>query len=356
MIAREGSAPTRDQAGRGEQLWAWWVLASAAGGALLGAAFGLPGPSVLLAVALYGAIFALPQSLVLRRYIDDAGWWIGLTTVGAIGAWIAGILALLLAAGALGAVVSLLGAYRLAAVLAPLLVLLPGACGGLMVGARQHWMLEERGVSRRWWLLASTAGGILLGEANALWLGQLFSGPDAGLYRLAFFVAAGAVVGAAYGVLTGPLLAPLVGGALSGVVGPRPEPWVMLWALLSVGALSIALPVATNTYERGASRRLAEDAAASLRIGMPLDEARRALERATGGVLRFECPAPGREGPSRMVFSFGRRDPTEAPVVVAELGGPPRQRSVAEVWVFSSEAELPAEALAGCRRFVPFWD
>ena len=135
--------------------WLAWVLASALGfgmGAVLGV-----GTLLTLRVpdsagfgiffgAIFGAIGALGQWMIIRRQIAEAGLWIPFSAL-------AFMLAVMMAAGS---VVS--NDFN------PLFIL--AGMYGLLGGFLQGLILQKQGVSIGWWIAASILGGLLGAAMN----------------------------------------------------------------------------------------------------------------------------------------------------------------------------------------------
>jgi hypothetical protein len=63
------------------RLWLWWILASAASGAVVGA-LEEGGFQFFATLVLTGPLIGVAQWLVMRRYIRAAGWWVVASTLG----------------------------------------------------------------------------------------------------------------------------------------------------------------------------------------------------------------------------------------------------------------------------------
>jgi hypothetical protein len=222
-------------------LWGAWVLASACGGALVGAAqctFWVP------AMLLFGPLLALPQALVLAEHSERARRWLAATALGVPIGWVAGLPVGLAAMSATVAAVPYGSPIAYSALVASTLVL-PGAAAGAAAGAVQRAALLTR-PSASTWLLTCALGGAILAPLAAWTLLQAASGMGDGCRPILAVPppVAGVVSGAAYGALTGVPLSSAIG--VSGT-GPWPaRRW--LWPLLAV-AIGLSLLVGLLRYD-----------------------------------------------------------------------------------------------------------
>lgn len=178
--------------------WLAWVLTSAVGfglgavlgiGMLLGA--GVP-DSVGFPIffgAVFGAIGAFAQWMVLRRQLPDLGLWIPFST-----------LALMVA-------VSVTAGANIPVESNPFLILT--ATYGLLGGFLQGLILQKQGISIGWWIVASLFGSLLGGAINgsALALVQTRAAWEPGTMEfLWIWFRIGAPIGLGLGITTGAAL------------------------------------------------------------------------------------------------------------------------------------------------------
>ena len=182
-------------------VWSLWVLSSALGGAVGGAAFVLEFLGVLI---LFGLIFGAAQALVLRRYIRRAtGFWVVASFFG----WLTGWLILGVAQGALEGLLSEItrrtGSEAVATQSLQILVwVVLGVFQALVLGRWSSPFLASL------WALAGLVGGtaaqvvaFYLANAPALQPGGGRGLPEQVLSGVASQAAAGALYGAATGVV-----------------------------------------------------------------------------------------------------------------------------------------------------------
>ncbi len=141
------------QAGR--WFWLGWFLTTSIGaalgmainfGVLAGMLSRLPQAAYGLVIgSVFGAAIGTAQWLVLRRYLDQVGWWVLLTSVGWVVFWELNLL-------------NLLGAAEGIAFIPDILHL--GMFGGL-VGILQWSLLRGKVQGAGWWVLASVLAGML---------------------------------------------------------------------------------------------------------------------------------------------------------------------------------------------------
>lgn len=141
----------------GIAFWLVWVLASVIGfglGAVLGIAAllgaGVPDSFALPIMfgAIFGAIGAFAQWIVLRRQIQNVDLWIPFSA-----------LAFMLAVAAAASMDS-----RMSSQINPFFVI--AAIYGLLGGLLQGLILKKPGVFIGWWIIASLVGGLVAGAMN----------------------------------------------------------------------------------------------------------------------------------------------------------------------------------------------
>ena len=142
-------------------LWLWWTLASALGGATVGA-LEEGGFQFFATLVLTGPVIGVVQWLVIRRYIRAVGWWVVASTVG----WYIGVNFRFLLVGILNPLIQSLWqkfglweVFWLNTVKEPVTLTVYGA---------SQWLMLRRSLSRAgWWILASAVGGIVKGAVEA---------------------------------------------------------------------------------------------------------------------------------------------------------------------------------------------
>lgn len=137
-----------------------WLLASAIGGAVIGA---LSAPTDFFwYLIMTGFVVGIAQWLVLRRYLPYARWWILVSGLG----WILGIMVGIMAREITAPTIELLesvsrpqGVFWLNVV--------NGTVYGAVLGVAQ-WLVLSRHTQRAgWWVFASTIGGAVNGGVGA---------------------------------------------------------------------------------------------------------------------------------------------------------------------------------------------
>lgn len=142
-------------------LWLWWTLANALGGALVGALEN-EGFQFFATLVLTGPVIGVAQSLVMRRYIRAAGWWVVASSVG----WWIGINLRLLLGGMLNPLVqSLWHEFGVGEVFWINTVKEPVTLVGF--GASQWLILRRRLPRVGWWVVASAVRGVMEGVIGA---------------------------------------------------------------------------------------------------------------------------------------------------------------------------------------------
>ena len=170
------------------KLWLLWVLASTVAFSVGGRLGGALSPSRDLIVVGYLAVTAslvlagVLQWLVLRRLIDDTGWWV-LVSVGAVA--IVGVLVF-----GLGLIDRDVG------------WVLGIAVGWIVLGALQWLVLREQVAGAGWWVLANLLGLIVAGPVVGFVTWATGAPADSALGGFLRWLA----FGAAYGVVTGSAL------------------------------------------------------------------------------------------------------------------------------------------------------
>jgi len=179
-----------ERASIGWQFWLQWLGATSVSwvvGAILYYTLNLVvlgGVGEVVGGTIWGLVVGIGQWLVLRRWLDRAGWWVLATAAGS-----------LLAASVDVGLQGLLGEK------AGGLILMIGLGPG--VGVLQWLFLRQQVTRAGWWLLASTVligGAFLTGIVASLSLGLQESG-------LAFIAVAGVVSGVLLGITSGLTLA-----------------------------------------------------------------------------------------------------------------------------------------------------
>jgi hypothetical protein len=178
--------------------WLAWVLASAVGfgvGAVLGIAIllaaGVPDSFAfpILFGAIFGAIGASAQWMLIRRQISEAGLWIVFSAL-------AFMLAVVVAASP-----------GISPGFNPLIIL--AGFYGLLGGFLQGLIVEKRGIPIGWWVAASVVGGMLGGAMNSSAIAAVSSNEAWRIGTLTFFsiwFRLGAPIGLGLGITTGATL------------------------------------------------------------------------------------------------------------------------------------------------------
>ena len=177
----QSSGDVSEQTFSSFQLWWQWVLADAAGGAVglgaasligaalawtvetaLGAFAGLAMMAILVFAGTFeGAVVGVAQALVLRRWLKGLSWkkWVLATAVGALVAWILGMLPTTLMD--FSAEATNTPAPEISDAMQYAFAILLGAVAGPILGFAQ-WILLRRHVHKAgWWLAANSAGWAL---------------------------------------------------------------------------------------------------------------------------------------------------------------------------------------------------
>ena len=182
----------------GMSFWLAWVLASTLGfgvGAVLGIAILLAagGPDSFAFPIMFGAIFgaigASAQWMLIRRQISEAGLWIVFSAL-------AFMLAVVVAASP-----------GISPGFNPLIIL--AAFYGLLGGFLQGLIVEKRGIPIGWWIAASVVGGMLGGAMNSSAIAAVSSNEAWQIGTLTFFsiwFRLGAPIGLGLGITTGATL------------------------------------------------------------------------------------------------------------------------------------------------------
>jgi hypothetical protein len=157
-----------------------------------------PMHGVLLIVGvLEGAILGFAQWLVLRRYIDNADWWILATSAGALIAWVMGLTVSVVMALAY---VSTGDGVKTALMLRGVGLL--GAGVGVVMGFSQWLVLKVHIRKAAWWIFANALAWSL-GLTVAFIGAGMISYPSLSLEAAIAGVATGVVMGAIIGGITG---------------------------------------------------------------------------------------------------------------------------------------------------------
>jgi hypothetical protein len=187
-----------NQKNMGIGFWFAWVLASAFGfgvGAVLGIvmllAAGTPESAgfPILFGAIFGAIAAFSQWIIIRRMIPDAGLWIPFSAL-------AFMVAVMITAGS-----------NTASDSNPFLIL--AGAYGLLGGFLQGLILQKQGVPIGWWIVVSLMGGLLGGAMNGSTVAALSSKAAWQPGTMEFFMIwfrIGAPIGLGLGITTGAAL------------------------------------------------------------------------------------------------------------------------------------------------------
>jgi hypothetical protein len=141
-------------------LWLWWTLATAIAGAIVGA-LEVSGFQFLATLAFTGLLIGVAQWLILRYYIPQAFWWIGVSTLG----WIFGLLLLLSSDVALDPLIQFLSTLGAWEVFWMNLVGQPIVLA--VFGAAQFPILRRFVRKAHWWILVSAVGGALEGAGSS---------------------------------------------------------------------------------------------------------------------------------------------------------------------------------------------
>ncbi|MBW4648182.1 MAG: hypothetical protein KME06_05710 [Kastovskya adunca ATA6-11-RM4] len=143
-------------------LYLGWILASATGGAVVGA---LEAGSFqfLATLVLTGFVLGITQAFILRRRIQQSGLWVLACAIG----WFVGINATILLNGILDPTIAQLtavggiGEVFWLNVVQDLIIL-------AVMGIGQWLVLRRQLSSSRWWILASAIGGMIKGAVGSL--------------------------------------------------------------------------------------------------------------------------------------------------------------------------------------------
>jgi hypothetical protein len=178
--------------------WLAWVLASTLGfgvGAILGIAIllasGVPDSFAfpIMFGAIFGAIGASAQWMLIRRQISEAGLWIVFSAL-------AFMLAVVVAASP-----------GISPGFNPLIIL--AGFYGLLGGFLQGLIVEKRGIPIGWWVAASVVGGMLGGAMNSSAIAAVSSNEAWQMGTMTFFsiwFRLGAPIGLGLGITTGTAL------------------------------------------------------------------------------------------------------------------------------------------------------
>ena len=164
---------------------------------------------LLLVGALQGAILGFSQWLVLRHYIHKAIWWVLVTTIGALLAWLIGVFVSIAMAFAFT-----LNGVKTATLL--LGVVLLGAGVGAVLGLAQ-WLVLRAYVR----VYIRQAGWWMAGNALAWALGLLVAFTGAGIQKSDGFSVETALIGAATGAAMGAVIGGITGIVLVWLLKPR---------------------------------------------------------------------------------------------------------------------------------------
>lgn len=161
-----------------------WAFASAVGAGVAGAVAGLVSSPGLL---LFGLLVAVPQWLLLRRYVPCAASWMWATSL----SWAIPMFFLLFVS------------WKTEVFFIALFAAAPATA--LVVATVQRYWLAKRGWPARWWITASVIGSVLVMPFGAvLWIVTNSGRPWLGEIPLSLATAIiGAVVGLLYGLTTG---------------------------------------------------------------------------------------------------------------------------------------------------------
>lgn len=338
-------------------LWLWWILASAAGGAVAGALLSADFWPVLL---LFGTVFAVPQWLVLRHYQDSAVFWVPFTGGGVILAWLAAIPAGYVALIYVGMTPPSVREALPSSLTPVALSILPGAVAGLVVGSVQHLILEFSHPPKRWWLAASALGGVALGQMFLLWVRYVIDATAFGLGygRELFFPSLGMIGGAVYGITTGFVL-----GRFSFHSARDRDQASQFWTSLAAGCLAVALisglvVESTESHERAAAVKQAESVGNRIHINMTLQRAHGILGSHPGLLRSVICPYDEARASSRLIFLYGRSPrEEESSVLFVEASGPRRSQVVSLIRSAPNTGQVHSEEYANCRSEPRrFWD
>ncbi len=195
------------------ELFYWWILANTVR-AVAGASVWLVGTSSgdfdartlgitsLLSLVIAGVMTVLLQWLVLRRYLERAGWWAFATFAGLLVASLVWVLATAITADAM---VEAIDSGNVEAL--QLLNALGSAFNGAVLGVFQ-WLVLRRQVPRAgWWVLASIAGyvvGALVSVRAIAWIGfVVWAASWFDVNPFAHMAVMGVMSVAIYGAITG---------------------------------------------------------------------------------------------------------------------------------------------------------
>ncbi len=171
-------------------LWLSWVLATAAGGAAIGTVVVLTGSNeIFWYLLLTGFAIGVAQWLVLRRYLQGAGWWILASGF----AWVGSLLVISMASGILNPIVefiaSLIGRWWVIGY-----NFVTGMVVGAGLGVAQWLVLRRQTQGAGWWVFASAVGGAV-NWAVSVAITQMDGISGTALPYIAGWAANGAVTG-----------------------------------------------------------------------------------------------------------------------------------------------------------------
>lgn len=168
-------------------LWLSWCLASATGGAVIGA---LSAPTDFFwYLIMTGFVVGVAQWLVLRRYLPYAGWWILVSAFG----WILGTVTSIMTREITAPIIEF---FELISEVQGVfwLNVVNGTVYGAVLGVTQ-WLVLRRHTQRAgWWVFASAIGGAVNGGVGAVCAAAIPFGGAALPYG-AGWAGAGAVTG-----------------------------------------------------------------------------------------------------------------------------------------------------------------
>ncbi len=141
-------------------LWLWWILVTTAGGTIIGA---LSAPTDFFwYIFMTGLVVGAAQWLVLRRYMQHAGWWVVASAFG----WFLGINVDIMTGGVLAPIVELLssvgGLWKVfwLNVVSDLVIF-------AVLGVAQWLVLHRHTQHAGWWVLANVIGGAVNGAVGS---------------------------------------------------------------------------------------------------------------------------------------------------------------------------------------------
>ena len=173
-------------------LWLSWLLTTASGGAIIGTVIVLTGSNEIFWYAvLTGFVIGVTQWLVLRRYIQSAGWWIPASGF----AWVVSLLAMSSVIEITDPIAefisSVLGLWRIFGINVVI-----GIGIGVGLGVAQWLVLRRHTQGASWWVLASVVGEVV-NAAVAVAIAQMDGVSGTALPYIAGWAANGAVTGIA---------------------------------------------------------------------------------------------------------------------------------------------------------------